>query len=72
MLSEDERLAIKQAGELWGTLCRVVGRGPTRDADLAELIPHIHGIQQAVMSQAAGRVYPGEYRLLGETLQAEA
>jgi len=67
-LTTDEATAIRQAGDLWGTLCKIVGTGATRDADLAELIVHVHAIQQAVMSQAAGRAYPNQYRLLGGTL----
>ena len=69
LLTKDEHEAITKAGQLYGLLCRIVGTGPTRGADLNELIPHIHAIQQAVMSQAAGRAYPMEYRLLGETLR---
>lgn len=68
LLSDDEQLAIRQAGDLWGTLCRVVGDGPTRDSDLDELIHHVHAIQHAVMGQAAARAYPATYRLLGSTL----
>jgi len=70
-LTADEMSAVRQAGDLWGTLCKVAGNGPTRDNDLHELIVHVHAIQQAVMSQAAGRAYPGTYRLLGETLRTE-
>ena len=72
MLTEREQAAVQKAGDLWGDLCAIVGDGPTRDHDLAELVVHIHAIQQAIMSQAAGRAYPGQFRLLGETLrQAE-
>jgi hypothetical protein len=69
LLSEDEHAAVRQAGDLWATLCRVVGDGPTRDADLAELVVHVHAIQHAVMSQATARSYPEAYRLLGESLR---
>lgn len=54
--------------ELTNTLSRIVGHNRTRAGDLNELIGHIHAIQQAVMSQAAGRAYPDRLRLLGETL----
>lgn len=67
-LTTDEQLAIDLAGTLWGVLCRIVGHGPTRDADLAELIAPIHLIQRYVGSQAAARAHPHEFRLLGETL----
>lgn len=54
------------AGQLWNKLCKVVGDGPTRKADLGELVIHIHAIQQAVMSQAAARAHPDQFRLLGD------
>ena len=69
LLTEAEHQVVEQAGELWGALCSIVGDGPTRDADLRELIVHVHAIQQAVMSQAAGRAYPDLYRTLGDTLR---
>lgn len=36
--------------------------------DTNELVAHIHVLQQAVMSNAAARAVPGEFRLLGGTL----
>lgn len=73
LLTTDEREVIELAGELWNRICGVVGTARNRDRDLAELVPHIHAIQQAVMSNAAARAYPGEFRLLGEAdfFQAE-
>lgn len=68
LLTDDERMAGRLAGELWNLLCTIVGPGPTRDADLGELVVHVHAIQQAVMSQAAGRAFPSEFRLLGKSL----
>ena len=72
LLTPREREAVQKAGDLWGDLCAIVGDGPTRDADLAELIVHVHAIQHAVMSQAAGRAYPSEFRLLGSVIPPEA
>lgn len=68
LLTATEQEAVKMAGDLWGMLCQIVDIGPTRDADLAELIPHVHAIQRTVMAQAAARAYPEKYRLLGSTL----
>lgn len=68
ILTDAEQAAVQKAGDLWGDLCAIVGDGPTRDADLHELIVHIHAIQHAVMAQAAARVYPSTFRLLGERL----
>ena len=65
LLTEEERAVINDAGQLWNALCRVVGDGATRAADLGELVVHIHAIQQAVMSQAAARAYPALFRSLG-------
>lgn len=69
LLTEDERLCVKKLGEAWNLLCRVVGNEATRDPDLSELVVHVHALQNAVLAQAAGRAYPGEFRLLGERLQ---
>lgn len=68
-LTELEHSTIDKLGTLWTDLCQIVQDGPTRDADLSELIVHVHALQQAVMSQAAGRIYPDRYRLLGSTLR---
>jgi hypothetical protein len=73
LLTDAERDAVRLAGELF-TLIRdeVCGHGPTRDADLAELTADVHRIQRLVMAQAAARLYPGEFRLMGEVIAEEA
>lgn len=68
-LTPDEHKTVRLAGELWNQLCRAIPDGPTRDADLHELVVHIHAIQHAVMANAAARAYPATYRLLGGTLR---
>lgn len=65
LLTDAEHAVIRQAGDLWGAICSVVGDGPTRDADLREMITHVHAIQHAIMAQAAHRAYPEHYRPLG-------
>jgi hypothetical protein len=67
VLTDAERKAVRLAGELF-TLIRdeVCGNGPTRDADLAELTADVHRIQRLVMAQAAARLHPGEFRLMGD------
>lgn len=65
LLTDDEHRAVQLAGELWNLLCRIVDHGSTRAADLREIVAHVHAIQHAVMSQAAARAYPDQYRLLG-------
>lgn len=39
-----------------------------RADDIRHLEFHVHGIQNMVKGQAAGRLYPKTYRLLGENL----
>jgi hypothetical protein len=65
-LTGDERKAVQDAGALYTLIAeRVVAHGPTREDDLAELRALVHGIQRAVLSNAAARLYPGEFRVLG-------
>lgn len=68
VLTPLEKKALDQAAELWNTLTNVVGLGPSRQGDLRELQAHIHGIQRAIMCNAAARAYPGQYRLLGNVV----
>jgi hypothetical protein len=70
LLTDAEHRAMALSAELWNVLVRdVVGdTGTSRAADLRELGAHLHAIQQAVLSQAAGRAYPDRYRLLGRSL----
>ena len=72
MLSDNELRAMEITVELVNVMCKeVIGQGPTRDADVREFVHHVHIIQQAILSQAAGRAYPDRFRLLGETLRPE-
>jgi uncharacterized Zn finger protein (UPF0148 family) len=65
LLTPVEHGAIDMAGELMGLLSDIAADGPARAGDLAEVASHIHGIQRAVLKQAAARAYPDRYRLLG-------
>ncbi len=68
-LTVAEREAVKLAGELYTLIAReIVPDGPARAADLAEVAAHVHAVQNAVKAQAAARLYPAEFRLLGEAL----
>jgi hypothetical protein len=70
LLTPDELAAMDLTGLLANQLARIVGQGDNRQNDLAELLGnHIHGIQHAIMSQAAARAYPEKFRLLGESLR---
>lgn len=64
-LLDIEHDALELTAELWNTLCRIAGQGPSRAADLAEVAHHIHAIQHAILAQAAGRAHPQMYRLMG-------
>lgn len=70
-LSDLEMHAISLTAELANTVSQIVGHGPTREHDMAELVAPIHNIQHALMAQAAARIFPGRYRLLGETLERD-
>jgi hypothetical protein len=73
VLTDDEREAVRMAGQLYTHIAaRVCGNGPTRDDDLAELRTAIHHVQHLVMAQSAAREHPGELRLLGEVIPEEA
>lgn len=67
-LTDDEHDVVRRAGDLWGAICRAIPDGPSRDADLHEIIVHVHGIQHAIMANAAARAYPDLYRPLGGVL----
>jgi len=71
MLTKHEHAAVSMLGALYALMRDyVVGSGPTREADLAEIAHLVHGLQRAVMAQAAAREYPRELRLLGEVLES--
>jgi hypothetical protein len=67
-LTADELWIIETLGKVADRWVGCVGDGPTREPDLAEFFAHIHILQQAVMSQAAARIYPHLFRLAGATL----
>ena len=76
MLTDLEHRAMRLTGELADVLTRVVmGDGASvipdvARSDLQELKQHLHGIQNAVLAQAAARAYPDSYRLMGRRLTA--
>ena len=71
LLTPEEHAFVDAIGQLWGDLCKIVGDGRTRDHDLAEMIGHVHALQNFVLSQAAGRAYPEMYRLAGSSLRSD-
>ncbi|GIH95344.1 hypothetical protein ACFFMN_23570 [Planobispora siamensis] len=67
-LTPDELDALSLTADLAGRLALIVGEGRSRAHDLNELLVHVHAIQHAVMAQAAARIYPERFRLLGEEI----
>lgn len=65
LLTSDEHGLIGSLADIANRMGRIIGDGPTREGDIAEMVHHIHGLQQMVMAQAAARAYPDTYRLLG-------
>ena len=73
MLTDDERKSVRLAGELYTLIAeKVCGNGPTRADDLAEIRAAVHHVQHAVMGQASARLYPAEFRLMGEIIGGPA
>lgn len=69
LLTEAEHRAMELTVQLVNLLStEIIGQGRSRAGDINEVVHHIHGIQNMILSQAAGRAYPDRYRLLGETL----
>lgn len=70
LLTAAEQGAVTTAALLVEQLAEIVADGPSRDADLADAVHHIHAVQRMLLAQAAARAYPDRYRLLGDTLRS--
>jgi len=68
-LTSQEHEAIRLLGDVGNLLPQIVAHGPTREADLDELVAHLHVLQRSIAAQAAARAYPHTYRLLGWQLR---
>ena len=69
-LTDAELRAMDITVELVNVVCgEVIGRGVTRDHDVAEFVDKVHQIQALILSQAAGRAHPDRFRLLGEVIR---
>lgn len=72
LLAPAELRAMDITVDLVHVVCQeIIGRGPTRAADINEFVMHIHCVQQTILSQAAGRAYPDRFRLLGTVIPKE-
>ena len=67
-LTDAERTLVADLAHCYNQFSNISGSGSTRDADLSEIADKIHQLQAIVLAQAAGRIYPTQYRLIGEGL----
>lgn len=67
-LTKEEKEIIEDLAKLWTKITQTIGNDITREGDTKEAIILIHALQNMILAQAACRVYPTEYRLLGEIL----
>lgn len=64
LLTPEERAIIHDLGSIWDRIVKVVGNNNIGDLD--EIGQPLHEIQCRIMSIAAARAYPDEFRKLGE------
>jgi hypothetical protein len=70
LLSPAEFKAMDLTVELFNhVVTSVIGNGITAKADTIEFVAMIHNIQRMILSQAACRAYPDQFRLLGSKIQ---
>lgn len=72
LLTGEEREALEltaRLGNMLNAICRRDQYHPVGDQDWAEAAGHIHNLQHMIMSQAAARAYPTQFRRLGQTLR---
>lgn len=68
MLTPEELEVMDLTCLIFNKLQHIILDGPSREADVAEMVHHVHAIQRAVLAQSAARVYPNQFRLLGSTV----
>ena len=71
-LSELEFKAMQKSADLAVLMRKIIGEGPNAYYDWLEATVHIHAIQNMILSQAAARSYPTQFRLLGGRLEQES
>lgn len=65
MLTEYEQEVVDDLAQVYNKFARLMDNGDSRDGDLAEVSMLIHGLEDKVLAQAAARLYPSKYRLMG-------
>lgn len=64
LLTPNEMVIISDLGEMNQRICNIMGDNHANDK--FEVMLHIHALQNMVMSQAARRAFPTQFRQLGE------
>lgn len=65
-LTQAEHQVMDFLAQAWNTFVqRVEGDPEASDEDQREFMYHIHGAQNMILANAAGRIYPEKYRLRG-------
>jgi hypothetical protein len=64
-LTASEHHALDLTRQLANAMAGIAASGSELRADWSEFTTHLHAIQHMIMSQAAARAYPDQYRLLG-------
>lgn len=64
-LTAEELAAMTLTADLTRAFDRIIGAGPSAAGDRAEVVHHVHALQNMILAQAAARCYPGRFRLLG-------
>jgi hypothetical protein len=70
-LNEFEHSIASKVADLAADFIQLVGETETAQEDFAEILPHLHALQQTVMAQAAARAHPGRYRALGQDVDRD-
>lgn len=66
-LTDAEHAAMDLTAQLARAMGAIIGDGGAPAAsDFREVVIHIHALQHMIMAQAAARLYPDKYRLLGD------
>lgn len=65
-LSADELVVLDKITEVHAFIRdRVMADGESRSSHMRDVTFYVHGLQTIIMSQAAARAYPDEFRMLG-------
>jgi hypothetical protein len=64
LMTKEELDICRDLGDIHVRICQMMGQNHSNDQ--FEVMLHTHALQNMVMSQAARRAYPGNFRQLGE------